>query len=135
MTGEEINNIIEEIEGSEDRNSIYISSWLAKRLATECHSDIAHEFKDWLVSLDCARGEIEKQTQVTLQDLLNIQQQVNANAQLMSKTVNTVTSIVVQQTEVIDRQSDIINQQAEEYKDAIINEEEADKIINDNTNI
>ena len=113
---EEINNIIEEIEGSEDRNSIYISSWLAKRLATECHSDIAHEFKDWLVSLDCAKEEIEKQTQVTLQDLLNIQQQVNANAQLMSKTVNTVTSIVVQQTEVIDRQSDIINQQAEEYK-------------------
>ena len=77
---EEIKNVLEEIEGAEDRSTIFISNWLAKRLATECHSDIAHEFKNWLVSLDCAREEIEKQTGVTLQDLLNIQQQVNANA-------------------------------------------------------
>ena len=113
---EEIKNVLEEIEGAEDRSTIFISNWLAKRLATECHSDIAHEFKNWLVSLDCAREEIEKQTGATLQDLLNIQQQVNTISQLMNKTVDTVVSIVGQQTEVVNKQGDIINQQAEEYK-------------------
>ena len=77
---EEIEEVLFEIENGDNRNNIYISNWLAKRLATECNTDIAHEFKSWLVSLDCAREEIEKQTGVTLQDLLNIQQQVNANA-------------------------------------------------------
>lgn len=112
---EEISNIFEEIEESEDRNNIYISNWLAKRLATECDNKTAHEFKNWLVSLDCAREEIEKQTGVTFQDLLNVQQQVNTMSQLMSKTVDTVVSIVGQQTEVINKQGDMINQQAEEY--------------------
>ena len=54
---EEIDNVIEEIEESDDRNSIYISKWLAKRIATECHSQTAMEFKSWLVTLDCAREE------------------------------------------------------------------------------
>lgn len=112
---EEIKNVLEEIEDAEDRNSIFISNWLAKRLATECHSEVAHEFKNWLVSLDCAREEIEKQTGVTFQDLLNVQQQVNTMSQLMSKTVDTVVSIVGQQTEVVNKQGDMINQQAEEY--------------------
>ena len=54
---EEIDNVIEEIEENDDRNSIYISKWLAKRIATECHSQTAMEFKNWLVTLDCAREE------------------------------------------------------------------------------
>lgn len=113
---EEIKNVLEEIENGDDRNTIFISSWLAKRLATECNSETANQFKNWLVSLDCAREEIEKQTGVTLQDLLSIQQQVNTMSQLMNKTVDTVVSIVEQQTEVVDKQTNIINQQAEEYK-------------------
>ena len=54
---EEIFNVIESIEEADDRNSIYISKWLAKRIATECHSQTAMEFKSWLVTLDCAREE------------------------------------------------------------------------------
>lgn len=52
---DEINNILTEIDEADDRNSIYVSSWLAKRLATECHSQTAMEFKNWLVTLDEAR--------------------------------------------------------------------------------
>ena len=52
---DEINNILIEIDEADDRNSIYVSSWLAKRLATECHSQTAMEFKNWLVTLDEAR--------------------------------------------------------------------------------
>lgn len=49
---EEISYILDEIENTDDRNTIYISSWLAKRLATECHSDKANKFKNFLVTLD-----------------------------------------------------------------------------------
>ena len=52
---DEINNILIEIDEADDRNSIYVSNWLAKRLATECHSQTAMEFKNWLVTLDEAR--------------------------------------------------------------------------------
>ena len=54
---QEIKNIQMEIEETDDRNSIYISKWLAKRIATECHSQTAMEFKNWLVTLDCTREE------------------------------------------------------------------------------
>ena len=52
---EEIAYILDEIENTDDRNSIYMSSWLSKRLAIECHSEKANRFKNWLVSLDEAR--------------------------------------------------------------------------------
>ena len=55
IVADEINNILTEIDEADDRNSIYVSSWLAKRLATECHSQTAMEFKNWLVTLDEAR--------------------------------------------------------------------------------
>ncbi|OPX48521.1 hypothetical protein [Clostridium thermobutyricum] len=61
---EEINYILEEIENTDDRNTIYISSWLAKRLAVECHSERAMKFKNFLVSLDEARenNQLNNQT-------------------------------------------------------------------------
>ncbi|WP_368489284.1 ORF6C domain-containing protein [Clostridium sp. BJN0013] len=49
---EEIVFILDEIENADDRNSIYISSWLSKRLAIECHSDKAMKYKNFLVTLD-----------------------------------------------------------------------------------
>ena len=52
---EEITIILDEIENTDDRNSIYMSSWLSKRLAIECHSEKANRFKNWLVTLDEAR--------------------------------------------------------------------------------
>lgn len=52
---DEIIYIIDEIENTDDRNSIYMSSWLSKRLALECHSQKSMRYKNFLVSLDEAR--------------------------------------------------------------------------------
>ena len=49
---QEITYILDEIENTDDRNSIYMSSWLSKRLAIECHSEKANRFKNWLVILE-----------------------------------------------------------------------------------
>lgn len=48
----EIEYILDEIENTDDRNTIYMSSWLSKRLAVECRSDKAMEYKNFLVTLD-----------------------------------------------------------------------------------
>lgn len=103
---EEIKNVLEEIEDAEDRNSIFISNWLAKRLATECNSDIAHEFKNWLVSLDCAREEIEKgNNYINQQQFVEYQNLING----------AITTIAQQTVEIVGKQTELINQQAEEY--------------------
>ena len=67
---EEITYILDEIENADDRNSIYMSSWLSKRLALECHSEKANRYKNFLVSLDEARenGKLPMNTE-TLQAL------------------------------------------------------------------
>lgn len=62
VVADQITYILDEIENTDDRNSIYMSSWLSKRLAIECHSEKANRFKNWLVTLDEARenGKFEK---------------------------------------------------------------------------
>lgn len=55
VVADQIAYILDQIENTDDRNSIYMSSWLSKRLAIECHSDKANRFKNWLVTLDEAR--------------------------------------------------------------------------------
>lgn len=49
---EEIQYILNEIDETDDRNSIFMSSWLSKRLAMECHSDRAMAYKNFLATLD-----------------------------------------------------------------------------------
>ena len=66
---EEISYILDEIENTDDRNTIYISSWLAKRLAIECHSDKANKFKNFLVTLDEKRESGKLVQQVSPEQL------------------------------------------------------------------
>lgn len=90
---DEINNILIEIDEADDRNSIYVSSWLAKRLATECHSQTAMEFKNWLVTLDEARENgalipnekyiTKKEVQTLVEDTVN--QITNAFAPIITE--------------------------------------------------
>ena len=90
---EEINNVLTEIDETDDRNSIYVSSWLAKRLATECHSQTAMEFKNWLVTLDEARENgalipnekyiTKKEVQTLVEDTVN--QITNAFAPIITE--------------------------------------------------
>lgn len=58
---DEINYILDEIENSDDRNSIYCSRYLTSRIAIECHSDKANAYKDWLCKLDenYTKGELQ----------------------------------------------------------------------------
>ena len=104
---EEIEEVLFEIENGDNRNNIYISNWLAKRLATECNTDIAHEFKSWLVSLDCAREEIEKgNNYINQQQFVEYQNLING----------AITTIAQQTVEMVGKQTELINQQAEEDK-------------------
>lgn len=57
---DEITYILDEIENTDDRNSIYMSSWLSKRLALECHSERAMRYKNFLVTLDEEREANEE---------------------------------------------------------------------------
>lgn len=81
---QEIEYILDEIENTDDRNSVYMSSWLSKRLSMECHSPKAMEYKNFLATLDEAfqNGELFKGEDAL--DLMN--QQVN----LMNKQVSGV---------------------------------------------
>lgn len=80
---DEIKYILDEIDNTDDRNSIYVSSWLAKRLATECNSESAHKFKNFLITMDEKREDGELQVS---------NQQV---AQLISTTVQGIVPIMV----------------------------------------
>lgn len=48
----ELKYVLSEIENTDDRNTIYMSTWLSKRLALECHSQTAMRYKNFLVTLD-----------------------------------------------------------------------------------
>lgn len=69
VVADEISYTLEEIENTDDRNTIYISSWLAKRLAIECHSDKANKFKNFLVTLDENRESGKLVPQVNAEQL------------------------------------------------------------------
>lgn len=75
---EELKQILQDIEETDDRNSLYVSQYLTSRLAMECHSDKANAYKDWLAKLDesYSKGEL----QVSNQELSNI----------VSSTVNSI---------------------------------------------
>ena len=45
---EELKQLLEDIEETDDRNSLYCSKYITSRLAMECHSDKANKYKDWL---------------------------------------------------------------------------------------
>lgn len=59
---EEIQYILDEIANTDDRNTIYMSSWLSKRLAMECSSEKAMKYKNFLATLDekFSKGELMK---------------------------------------------------------------------------
>lgn len=71
----EIDFILDEIENTDDRNSIYMSSWLSKRLALECHSEKAMKYKNFLVTLDedFQNGKLFKDDNSTELELVNQQ--------------------------------------------------------------
>lgn len=53
----EIQDVLDEIDNTDDRNLIYVSSWLAKRIAMECKNDKAMQYKNFLATLDEQREQ------------------------------------------------------------------------------
>ncbi|MBM7835721.1 hypothetical protein [Clostridium sardiniense] len=66
---EEVSYISDLIENTDDRNSIFMSSWLSKRLAMECHSEKAMAYKNFLATLDEKREHGELSNQVNSNQL------------------------------------------------------------------
>lgn len=80
---EEIDYILNEIENTDDRNSIYMSRYLTSMLAMECHNEKATQYKSWLAKLDekYSNGELQVSNQQV--------------AQLISTTVQGIVPIMV----------------------------------------
>ena len=63
---EEINYILNEIEETDDRNSIFMSRYLTSMLAMNCNNVNATQYKSWLVQLDekYSNGELQNNNQL-----------------------------------------------------------------------
>lgn len=109
----EITYILDEIENTDDRNSIYMSSWLSKRLAIECHSDKANRFKNWLVTLDEARenGKLMQANKLQLDESVVTNMNLIAqNMNFMSKAITGIKEYVQDSIQAKDKQiEDIAN--------------------------
>lgn len=112
----EIKYILEEIENTDDRNSIYMSSWLSKRLATECHSEKAMRYKNFLVTLDESREKVQEKSQLINLELVQNTVQaivptiateiVKQFAPVISETknqVNTISKLMYDQSAIYDQ--------------------------------
>ena len=58
---EELKQLLEDIDETDDRNSLYCSRYLTSRLAMESRNSKAMEYKDWLAKLDesYSNGELQ----------------------------------------------------------------------------
>lgn len=58
---EEIKYILNEIDETDDRNSIYMSRYLTSRISMKCNNDRATRYQDWLAKLDesYSKGELQ----------------------------------------------------------------------------
>lgn len=95
-SSKEITYILEEIENADDRNTIYMSSWLSKRLALECHSDKAMRYKNFLVTLDEARenGQLQPVNQETVLQLAQGMQMIGGVVESMQTAMTNIETYV-----------------------------------------
>lgn len=88
---EEIKYIIDEIENSDDRKSIYMGRYLTSRLAMKCNNTASNKYQDWLAKLD------EKYSNGELVNINNSElSQFNAMANQFMNMTNTMSNTMVQ---------------------------------------
>lgn len=97
----EIDYILNEIDETDDRNSIYMSSWLSKRLAMECHSPKSNKYKNFLATLDEKRE----------QGLLTNKVDNNQIAEMVTETIKGVLPTLI--TEVSKTFGEVVNKSKE----------------------
>ena len=108
---QEITYILDEIENTDDRNSIYMSSWLSKRLAIECHSEKANRFKNWLVTLDEARENnqlVQANSPILDEAVIANMNLIAQNMSFMSKAITGIKEYVQDSIQAKDKQIDDI---------------------------
>jgi hypothetical protein len=81
----ELDYILNEIEETDDRNSIFMSRYSTAMLAMECHNDKAMQYKSWLAKLDekYSNGELQNNNQ--LLQLNSMANQINLVANTMNQ--------------------------------------------------
>lgn len=114
----EVNYILNEIEETDDRSSIYMSSWLSKRLAMECHSQKAMEYKNFLATLDEKREKGELQTNQL--DSTQLTQMVTDTIKgvlptLITEVSKTFGEVVNKSKENVDNMTKLMHDQATIY--------------------
>lgn len=120
---EEINNVLDEIENGDDRNSIYTSSWLTRRLAMECNNDKAKAYKNWLADLDekYSKGEIQQ----TIPNQAQLVADVTSN--VLNSVVPTLVSSITES--VVEKFEPMVAEAREEAKKAKEQTEEMRKLM------
>ncbi|APC85819.1 hypothetical protein [Clostridium botulinum] len=95
-SSKEIQYILDEIENTDDRNTIYMSGWLSKRLALECHSEKAMRYKNFLVTLDETReqGQLQSVSQETVLQLAQGMQMIGQVVQGMQTAMTNIETYV-----------------------------------------
>ena len=121
---EELKQLLEDIDETDDRNSLFCSQYITSRLAMECHSDKANKYKDWLARLDLSysKGELT----VSQQDLTN----------LVSNTMNNILPTMIKS--ITEQFSPILNEtrkQVEEAKEQVKSMNEKLGMRNRNTRV
>lgn len=119
---DEIDYILDEIENTDDRNSIYMSSWLSKRLALDCNSDKAMTYKNFLATLDEKRENGQLQT--SNQQLVTI----------VSDTINAIMpTLITEMTQkliptVLEAKQQVQNMQSLMHDQATIYDQEREEL-------
>lgn len=116
---EEINYLLNEIEETDDRSGIYMSTWMAKRLCMECNNDKAMAYKNFLATLDDNREKSLSQPNAQFDAV-----------QAVTNAVNNIIPTIIQQFTPLIQEA---NQKVEESRQLI--ESQHEKNINDTNNI
>ena len=113
---EEIEYILDEIENTDDRSSIYCSRQLTSLIAMECHNDKAMEYKTWLAKLDEKVSE-QGVTGINAEQMQNIAVNVmNSIVPVITQTVVTTLSTEISKAQAIVEES---NRKVEESHKAV----------------
>lgn len=123
---DEIKYILNEIDETDDRNSIYMSSWLSKRLAMECHSQRSMQFKNFLATLDEKREQglmLNQNTELAAMVSTTVQSIIPT---LVTEITKQFAPVVMESKQSVDNmaklmhdQSEIYDREREELKDLI----------------
>ena len=90
---EELKQLLEDIDETDDRNSLFCSQYITSRLAMECHSDKANKYKNWLATLDEQYSNGELINNNTLMQFGDMAQQMSIMANTMQQIGQAFTGI------------------------------------------